>query len=137
MNTPFPARPSEVVPLTPHEFTGDVDVYGSPSLVLVCRRFLNDENRALVWFIRFKALRAWCTRSDLGLWLTATDADARSAWEVAASFTLNDDWEFDVEAFRGAVDSAIAIRSAVRAVDPKTTRSLNVEIAERDEPSRG
>jgi hypothetical protein len=69
--------------------------------------------------------------------LTATDADARSAWEVAASFTLNDEWEFDVEAFRGAVDSAIAIRSAVRAVDPKTTRSLNVEIAERDEPSRG
>ena len=111
MNTPFPARPRDVVPLTAHEFTGDVDMCGSPSLALVCRRFLDDENRALVWLIRFKALRAWCTRSDLGSWLTGTDADARSAWEVAAAFTLNDEWEFDAEPFRMAVSSAIAIRS--------------------------
>lgn len=112
MHTPFPVTPRDVVPLTAHEFTGDVDVYGSPVLALVCRRFLDDENRALVWLIRFKALRAWCARSDLGSWLTGIDVDARSAWEVAASFTLNDEWEFDADAFSRAVDSAIARRSA-------------------------
>ena len=110
MNTPFPATPRDVVPLAAHEFTGDLDVYGSPLLALVCRRFLDDENRALVWLIRFKALRTWCTLSDLGSWLTGTNPQARSAWEVAASFTLNDEWEFDAETFRVAVDSAIAIR---------------------------
>ena len=112
MNTPFPIRPRDVVPLPAHEFTGGVVVYGSPLLGLVCRRFLDDENRALVWLIRFKALSVWCTSSDLGSWLTGNDADARSAWEVATSFTLNDQWEFDAEAFRTAVNSAIAMRSA-------------------------
>jgi hypothetical protein len=112
VQTPFPTTPRDVVALTAHEFSGDVDVFGLPLLALVCRRFPNDENRALVWMIRFKALRAWCAQSDLTSWLAAADASAQSAWEVAASFRLNDEWEFDAEAFRVAVDSAIAMRAA-------------------------
>ena len=69
------------------------------------RRFLDDANRGLVWFIRFRALMAWCERADMAAWLTSGASHARHACEVAASFNLNDDWQFDAEAFRSAVES--------------------------------
>lgn len=110
MNTPFPARPCDVVALTVHEFICDFDMNGSPSLDLVCQRFLDDANRALVWLIRFRALRAWRTRPDMGSWLCTADTNARSACEVAATFSLNDEWEFDADDFRSTVESMIARR---------------------------
>ena len=71
----------------------------------MCRRFLEDANRALVWCIRFRALTAWCERTDIAEWLRSDASHARRACEVAASFDLNSDWEFDAEPFRSAVES--------------------------------
>jgi hypothetical protein len=56
--TPFPTNPSDVVALTVPEFTCELDLDGAASLDEVCRRFVDDTNRALVWFIRFRALTA-------------------------------------------------------------------------------
>jgi hypothetical protein len=103
--TPFPTNPSDVVALTVPEFTCELDLNGSVSLDAVCRRFVDDTNRALVWFIRFRALTAWCERTDVGAWLQSEPSHADHACQLAASFALNDDWEFDVERFRSAVDS--------------------------------
>jgi hypothetical protein len=103
--TPFPARPSDVVALTVPEFTCELDL-NATSFDLVCHRFLDDANRALVWFIRFRALAAWCERPDMAAWLTSGASHVQHACEVAASFKLNDDWGFDPEAFRSAVESA-------------------------------
>ena len=103
--TPFPANPSEVVALTVPEFTCDLDLSGSVSLDAVCRRFVDDTNRALVWFIRFRALSAWCQRTDVDVWLQSQPSHTEHACQLAASFALNDDWEFDAERFRSAVDS--------------------------------
>src|SRR5690349_18160353 len=52
--TPFPASPCDVVTLSVPEFTCELDLNGSGSLDVVCRRFLDDTNRAVVWFIRFR-----------------------------------------------------------------------------------
>jgi len=93
------------VALTVPEFTCGLDLNGSVSLDAVCGRFLDDANRALVWFIRFQALSAWCERADVGVWLQSAPSHAQHACQLAASFELNDDWEFDVERFRSAVDS--------------------------------
>jgi hypothetical protein len=101
--TPFPARPCEVVALTVREFTCDLDVKGAASIDRVCRRFLDDVNRALVWFIRFRALTSWCERADNADWLGSRSARLEHARELAATFELNDDWEFDADAFRAAV----------------------------------
>jgi hypothetical protein len=103
--TPFPTNPSDVVALTVPEFTCELDLSRAESLDAVCRRFVDDTNRALVWFIRFRALAAWCERTDVGVWLQSEPSHAAHACQLAASFALNDDWEFDAERFRSAVDS--------------------------------
>ena len=103
--TPFPASPCDVVALSVPEFTSELDLNGSVSLDAVCRRFLEDTNRAVVWFIRFRALTGWCEREDTATWLRSEPARAQHASELAASFKLNDDWQFDSERFRSAVES--------------------------------
>jgi hypothetical protein len=110
MNTRFPARPCDVAALTVHEFTSDLDLKSPPSLEEACHRFLEDANRALVWLIRVRALRTWCARPDMASWLHGADTGGQSACEAAASFTLNDEWEFDVADFRLAVESLIVGR---------------------------
>lgn len=105
--TPFPARPGDVVALTVHEFTCGLDLHAEPSIGLACERFLDDANRALVWLIRFRALKAWCTRAETNAWLTEGDRRAQRACEVAASFALNGEWEFDTDNFRSAVQSLL------------------------------
>lgn len=116
--TPFPAKPCDVVALTVAEFTRDLDVNAMVSIDDVCRRFIDDTNRALVWVIRFRALAAWCVRADVAPWLGSRPSHAQHACEVAAGFELNGEWEFDVDAFRSAVEfrgvSRSASRSAIR-----------------------
>jgi hypothetical protein len=109
-STPFPARPHEVVALTVQEFTCDLDLTAAPSIDRVCSRFLDDANRALVWLIRFRALKAWCTRADMNAWLISGTGHSQQACAVAASFTLNGEWEFDAEDFRSAVESTVSRR---------------------------
>ena len=103
--TPFPARPCDVVALTVPEFACALDLDAATSLEVGCRRFLDDANRALVWFIRFRALMAWRERADMAAWLTSGPSLPGHACEVAASFKLNEQWQFDAEAFRSAVES--------------------------------
>ena len=103
--TPFPASPCDVVTLSVPEFTCELDLNGSGSLDVVCRRFLDDTNRAVVWFIRFRALKSWCERLDVAQWLGSEPLHAHRACELAASFDLNDAWEFDADQFRSAVES--------------------------------
>ena len=102
--TPFPSTPSDVVALTVPEFTCALDLSGPVSLDSICQRFA-DTNRALIWFIRFRALTAWCERTDMGSWLQLAPGHTQHACQLAASFELNDDWEFDPERFRSAVES--------------------------------
>jgi len=94
-----------VVALTVPEFACALDLDAASSLDVGCRRFLDDANRALVWFIRFRALMAWRERADIAAWLTSGASHGLHACEVAASFELNDEWQFDAEAFRSAVES--------------------------------
>jgi hypothetical protein len=103
--TPFPSRASEVVALTVPEFTSELDLSAAGSFESVCGRFVEDANRALVWFIRYRALTAWCEQADMAAWLHVHPSYPRHACEVAASFSLNDDWQFDPETFRSAVES--------------------------------
>ena len=103
--TPFPARPCDVVALTVQEFTRGLDVNAAASIDVICQRFLDDANRALVWLIRFRALQSWCARADIAVWLTSGSAHPQHACEVAASFRLNGQWEFDSDSFRSAVES--------------------------------
>jgi hypothetical protein len=103
--TPFPASPCDVVTLSELEFTCELDLNGSESLDAVCRRFPDDSNRAVVWFIRFRALKAWCERMDVAEWLRSEPSHAHRACELAARFDLNDAWEFDADQFRSAVES--------------------------------
>ena len=102
---PFPASPSDVVALSVPEFMSELDFHGAVSLDAVCRRFLEDTNRAVVWFIRFRALKTWCERIDVAQWLRSEPSHAHRACELAASFDLNDAWEFDVDQFRSAVET--------------------------------
>ena len=94
-----------MVPLTVPEFACALELDAAESLDVGCRRFLDDANRGLVWFIRFRALTAWCERVDIAAWLTSGPSRSRRACEVAASFRLNEEWQFDAEAFRLAVES--------------------------------
>jgi hypothetical protein len=103
--TPFPSTASEVVALTVPEFTCELDLHAAGSFDRVCRRFVEDANRALVWFIRYRALTAWCEQADTAAWLHVHPSYPRHACEIAASFALNDDWQFDAEGFRSAVES--------------------------------
>ena len=106
--TPFPARPCDVVALTVVEFTRDLDLHATVSIDAVCRRFLDDINKALVWVIRFRALAAWCVRADAAAWLGSRPSHIQHACEVAATFELNSEWEFDADAFCSAVESEVA-----------------------------
>ena len=108
--TPFPSRPCEVVTLTVPEFTCELDLNAAVSIDRVSQRFIEDTNRAVVWFIRFRALTAWCDRADIAGWLRSDPSHARHACEVAASFDLNSEWEFDAEPFRSAVESIVRDR---------------------------
>jgi hypothetical protein len=103
--TPLPTHPSDVAALTVPEFTSELDLNQAASLDAVCRRFLEDTNRAVVWFIRFRALTAWRERMDVAQWLRAEPSHAQRACHLAASFDLNDAWEFDADRFRSAVES--------------------------------
>jgi hypothetical protein len=105
--TPFPTSPRDAVGLSVSEFTCELDLHGSVSLDAVCRRFPEDTNRAVVWFIRFRALTAWCERIDVAHWLRSEPSHVHHACELAASFDLNDAWEFDAERFRSAVESIV------------------------------
>lgn len=108
--TPFPSAPKDVVPLSIREFTVDLDMNDAPSLDVVCRRFASDTNRALVWFIRFRALTAWCARPDAAKWVESCSRPSREACEMAASFELNDDWEFNAQDFCSAVAVLVSRR---------------------------
>jgi len=110
-STTFPVRPTDVVALTTMEFAFDLDLTNEPSLEEVCRRFGNDANRALVWMIRFRALSEWCAREDIVKSLHAGSRSLGDICEVAASFDLNDRWEFDSDAFCAAVDVVASRRS--------------------------
>jgi hypothetical protein len=81
------------------------------SLDVVCRNFVNDSNRAVVWFIRYRAFTSWRARAEMGAWLDNAGRTPNDACEVAASFELNDRWEFDVDGFCSAVDSVVRQRS--------------------------
>jgi hypothetical protein len=113
-STIFPTLPGEVATLTAREFTFDFEGNNAPSLDEVCRRFGNDANRALVWMIRFRALKAWRARDETAHWLSA--ARIRHVCEVAARFELNDRWEFDADSFCHAVDT-MANRKSRRELD--------------------
>lgn len=115
--TPFPATPGDVATLTVQEFTCDLDdlnVDNGPSIDRVCRTFVDDTNRALVWWIRFGALKAWRARADVAARLSAGSMTLRDACELAASFTLNDRWEFETEKFCSAIETAAARRARRR-----------------------
>lgn len=101
-STMFPTLPGDVAALTTGEFTFDLEWNNAPSFNEICRRFGNDGNRAGVWLIRFRALKAWCARDDSAHWLSA--ARMPHICEVAASFELNDQWEFDAHGFCRALD---------------------------------
>ena len=103
--TPFPSRACDGIALTVPEFTCELDLKAAVSFDSVCRRFIDDANKAIVWFIRFRALRGWCEREDTAAWLRSRPARTQHASELAASFELNDDWQFDSERFRSAVES--------------------------------
>jgi len=64
--------------------------------------------RAVVWFIRFRALTAWCARTETVSWLRSQPSRTGHACELAASFELNERWEFDTDRFRSAVHSVAA-----------------------------
>lgn len=94
-----------MVTLSVSEFTCELELNESVSLDAVCRRFLEDTNRAVVWFIRFRALKTWYERSDVAQWLRSEPSHTQRACELAASFDLNDAWEFDADRFRSAGES--------------------------------
>ena len=106
--TAFPATPGEVAVLTTQEFTFDLDELDGnrvPSLERVCRTFMTDANRALVWWIRFKALKVWCTRSEVIVRLNLGSVTLRGACSLAASFPLNQQWEFEPDDFCSAIEA--------------------------------
>jgi hypothetical protein len=110
-STAFPTRPIDVVPLTALEFTSDLDISDGPSLDLACARFVDDVNRAVVWLIRFRALKEWCARDDMADWLHDGSRTSRDVCEVAARFELNEQWQFDTASFCTAVDAVVSERT--------------------------
>jgi hypothetical protein len=112
--TPFPATPADVAVLTVQEFTFDLDEFDGheiPSMERICRTFMDDANRALVWWIRFGALNAWRANPDVIARSMSDSGILRDACEVAASFPLNPLWEFDAMDFGRALDG-MALRRA-------------------------
>lgn len=113
-HTAFPSTPEEVAALTVQEFMfdlGQVDGSRVPSLARVCGTFVDDTNRALVWWIRFGAFKNWCTNTDVMTRSTSDSWTLRDACEVAASFPLNYLWEFDPMDFGRAVEG-MAVKRA-------------------------
>jgi hypothetical protein len=113
-HTVFPATPGDVAALTVQEFTVDLDELDgnrAPSIDRVCRSFTDDANRALVWWIRFEALKAWCDRTDVIARLNSGSVTLRDACDVAASFPLNHHWEFEPDDFCSATE-AVTVRRA-------------------------
>jgi hypothetical protein len=115
--TAFPATPDEVAALTPQEFTFDLDDLDGnhpPSMDRVCRTFMDDSNRALVWWIRFGALKAWCARTDVMARLNSGSMILQDARDVAASFPLNNLWEFEPAPFYSALEAVTVRRARAR-----------------------
>lgn len=115
--TTFPATPADVAVLASREFTLDLDQLDekcAPSLDRVCGMFVDDANRALVWWIRFGALKAWGTKPDAASRLRADALTLQDACEIAAGFPLNQQWEFEADDFDSALAAASARRSHVR-----------------------
>jgi hypothetical protein len=108
-STIFPILPGDVAVLTTSEFAFDIEWNDALSFDEVCRRFGNDVNKALVWLIRFRALKAWCARD--GIEPSLSTARMPHICEVAARFDLNDQWEFDADTFCLAVDTIAKRRS--------------------------
>ena len=108
--TPFPGRPVDVVPLTIVEFTVALDLTRSPSLDEICGRFPGDANRAIVWLIRFRALKSLTDDAEICSWLAGDAGSTRDACDVAASLRLTERWEFDRRLFRSAVTELIEKR---------------------------
>ncbi len=112
--TAFPATPADVVALTVKEFTLDLDERNAnraPTLERVCRTFFDDGNRALIWWIRFEALKAWCARAEVKARLNSGSLTLQDAWDQAASFPLNGHWEFELPDFCSAVESGNRLRT--------------------------
>ena len=109
--TAFPTKPADVVALTSREFSFDVDRSDAPTLDVVCALFVDDVNRALVYLIRFRALKEWRARADVTDWLNAGSRTSSDVCEVAARFALNDQWQFDPDGFCTAVDAVVSGRS--------------------------
>ena len=76
----------------------------------------DDANRALVWWIRFEALKAWCDRTDVIARLNSGSVTLRDACDVAASFPLNHLWEFEPNDFCSATE-AVTVRRAQAGAD--------------------
>jgi hypothetical protein len=111
MNTVFPMTPIDVAVLGTHEFLFDLTSAHPPSLDEICQRFATDTNRAVVWFIRFHALKAWRTARTRNPSWNAPSWKGPDICTVAAWFDLNDRWEFDHDAFCRAVEQAVHERS--------------------------
>lgn len=112
--TAFPATPGAVAALTTQEFAfahDELEGRHVPSLERICGTFAHDANRALVWCIRFGALKNWSTRTDVMARVTADPSTLRDACEAAAGFPLNQRWEFDPDGFGSAIE-AVAVRRA-------------------------
>jgi len=122
-STMFPTLPGEVAVLSTGEFAVGLELNNAPSLEEVCRRFGNDANRALVWFIRFRALKMWAARDGVAPWMTA--ARMPHICEVAASFDLNHQWEFDSDAFCLAVDTMCNRARLDRGEEPDAPRVVS------------
>ena len=112
--TPFPGSPAEVVPLSIYEFASDSWTGDAPSIDMICSRFTDDLNRALVWILRYRALAALVGRAEIAAWLDRGARNWRDMFEVAAQFPLNSDWGFDGEMFCAAVDATASRRSVSR-----------------------
>ena len=112
--TPFPGSPAEVVPLSIYEFASDSWTGEAPSIDVVCSRFTDDLNRALVWILRYRALTALAGRAEITAWLDRGARSWRDMFEVAAGFPLNSDWGFDGEMFCAAVDATVSRRGGSR-----------------------
>jgi hypothetical protein len=118
-HTAFPATPQDVAALTVQEFTFDLDQldgHRAPPLERICGLFIDDANRALVWWIRFEAFRNWCATTGVVTRSTSEARIVRDACEAAASFPLNHLWEFDPTDFARAVEG-MAVRRASPSVD--------------------
>lgn len=97
--TLFPATPADVARLTVDEFVCGLEVSSAP-LDAICRRFGDDTNRALVWVMRQRALQTFMAHLEPG----CLDETRETAQQLAAVFTLNDDWEFDRAPFLAAIE---------------------------------